>query len=98
MSQEVKASLEDKSKREVADMCMKQMREVIDAIDEANVAITQRYVEKNNVMCGYNKLEQRDETIQDLDKELRKLYVVSHRAQQLEYMMKHLFDEKKEFD
>ena len=46
MSQEVCVALEEKSQREVEEMCMKQMKEVIDAMSEANRVITERYVDK----------------------------------------------------
>lgn len=94
MSQEVCVALEEKSQREVEEMCMKQMKEVIDAMSEANRVITERYVDKSAVMCGYNDGEGRSETIEDLDIELRKLYVVSHRAQQLECMMRYSIERK----
>ena len=92
MSQEVSASLEEKSRRETIEMCMKQMKDLMDAVNEANTVITERYVQ----LLPSVREEEGDTTVNDLDTELRKLYVVTHRAQQLECMMKSAFEKENE--
>ena len=75
MSQEIKAEFEEKSRKESEKMCMKQMEEVMDAINEANSVITERYVQ---LLPLVKEEEGENTTVQDLDVELRKLYVVAH--------------------
>ena len=90
MSQEIKADFEEKSRKESEEMCMKQMEEVMEAINEASTVITERYVQL--LPWAREKYSDSEEeanaAVQALDAELRKLYVVTHRVQQLECMLK----------
>lgn len=85
MSQDIKADFEEKSRKECEEMCIKQMEEVMDAINEASTVITERYVQ---LLPLVREEEGDNTTVNDLDAELRKLYVVTHRAQQLGCMLK----------